>query len=249
VATIHADFAKNGFAGVLPTVEAGLKTAASAARPSTSGTAMEEGTGEDSGSERFSVVTNLPYQISTAFLQTVIRDRAHIDRCVVMVQKEFAERLAATPGTKAYGSLSIFAQFFLHVRPLMDVPRTAFKPVPNVESQVVELVPRVAPLFEVADEELFFKLVRSAFWGRRKSLVKCIREAPLMKSQKQDRRRKHRRDDDGITGVQHLIKRPVRECPFFVENPMVRGDALEIHEFVQVYKELFESDPEEGAVP
>ena len=131
----------------------------------------------------------------------------------------------------------------------MDVPRTAFKPVPNVESQVVELVPREAPLFEVADEELFFKLVRSAFWGRRKSLVKCIREAPLMKSQKQDRRRKHGQDDDGITGVQHLIKRPVRECPIFVENPMVRGDALEIHEFVQVYKELFESDPEEGAVP
>lgn len=168
--------------------------------------------------EKFTVVTNLPYQISTQFVQTVIQERRRIDRCVVMVQREFAERLAASPGSKTYGSLSIFAQFYLNVRPLMNVPREAFKPVPNVDSCVVEMAPLAQPMADV-DEETFFKLVRSAFWGRRKTLSKCIRQSPH------------------LTDV--AMERAPSDCAFFQDREMVRGEQLSIADFVLLHEELF----------
>ncbi|GAB5369410.1 hypothetical protein AAMO2058_001402100 [Amorphochlora amoebiformis] len=167
--------------------------------------------------ERFTVVSNLPYQISTEFVQLVVSSRHRIDRCVVMLQRDFAERMAARPGSKIYGSLSIFAQFYLKVRPLMDVPRTAFKPIPKVESQVIEIIPRSKPLYDL-DEDRFFRLVRGAFWGRRKTLAKCIREAP---------------------GLKDLEKQDPLNCPFFQTSPMVRGEALRISDFVTVYEQIF----------
>jgi len=121
-----------------------------------------------------------------------------------------------------YGSLSVFGQFYLNVRKLIEVPRTAFKPIPKVESQVIEIVPRKKPMFEL-NEELFFRLVRSAFWGRRKSLAKCIRESPFLKDC----------DPKPI---------PPSECRFFQDRPLVRGEDLSIKEFVQLYSELFPNE-------
>mmetsp|Transcript_31042 Transcript_31042/g.54500 ORF Transcript_31042/g.54500 Transcript_31042/m.54500 type:complete len:391 (-) Transcript_31042:211-1383(-) len=169
--------------------------------------------------ERFVVVTNLPYQISTAFIQTVIAERSRVERCVAMVQKDFAERLAAPPGNKIYGSLSVFAQFYLEVKPLFDVSRESFSPVPKVDSQVIAIKPRSKPLFDL-NEDLFFRLVRSAFWGRRKKLAKCIRDAPLMK------------------GLDPPPRKP-SECSFFEFHPNVRGEDLSIAQFVEVYKQIF----------
>eukprot|EP00471_Norrisiella_sphaerica_P003910 CAMPEP_0184481620 /NCGR_PEP_ID=MMETSP0113_2-20130426/3177_1 /TAXON_ID=91329 /ORGANISM="Norrisiella sphaerica, Strain BC52" /LENGTH=233 /DNA_ID=CAMNT_0026860847 /DNA_START=752 /DNA_END=1453 /DNA_ORIENTATION=- len=169
--------------------------------------------------ERFVIVANLPYQISTSFIQNVISERRRVDKAIIMVQREFAERLAAPPGNKIYGSLSVFAQFYLNVKKLIDVPRTAFKPVPNVDSQVIEVIPREKPLYNL-DEVLFFQLVRSAFWGRRKSLAKCIRQSPFLRKAS-------------------VRTRPPSECDFFKDRPMIRGEELSISEFVRVYKELF----------
>jgi len=169
---------------------------------------------------RFTVVANLPYQISTDFVQAVISSRGRIERAIIMVQAEFADRIVASPGSKIYGSLSIFAQFYLNVRNLFLVPRTAFSPVPKVDSRVIEIVPREKPLHDV-DQEAFFTLVRSAFWGRRKTLARCMRDSPFMKN------------------APFKIKNP-EDCEFFRNKPRVRGEELSIDDFVQLYKEIVE---------
>ncbi len=85
-----------------------------------------------------------------------------------MIQKEVAERIAAAPGSKAYGSLSIAAQYYAEVTQELVVPRTVFMPKPNVDSAILRLDVRSGPPVEVRDEAFFFTLVRGAFTQRRK---------------------------------------------------------------------------------
>src|SRR5699024_1430905 len=88
----------------------------------------------------------------------------------VMMQKEVAERIAAKPNTKAYGSLSIAVQFYSEAAVVMDVPKTVFVPQPNVVSSVLHLRIRKKPLVHVVDETLFFEIVQASFVHRRKTL-------------------------------------------------------------------------------
>ena len=128
-------------------------------------------------SDKARIVANIPYHISTEIIELIIKQRSHILDATLMVQKEYADRVLATPGTKSYGSLSIFAQFFLEVSPCFDVSRHSFYPVPKVDSTVIYLAPRDTVLFDV-DERLFFNIVHAAFWGRRKTLLNCLQKSP-----------------------------------------------------------------------
>jgi 16S rRNA (adenine1518-N6/adenine1519-N6)-dimethyltransferase len=123
------------------------------------------------------VVGNLPYNISSPLLERLIDARAALGRMVLMLQREFAERLAARPDTGAYGALSVLAQVHLDIAVRFHVPPGAFRPPPAVESTVIACVPRAAPLVPLADEARFRRVVRAAFAQRRKTLLNALRGA------------------------------------------------------------------------
>lgn len=116
------------------------------------------------------IVANLPYYITTPILMRVLEQQTRIETITVMLQKEVAERMAAKPNTKAYGSLSIAVQYYTEAKLVMDVPKTVFMPQPNVISSVLNLTMRKEPLAIVKNEVFFFELVRASFKHRRKTL-------------------------------------------------------------------------------
>ncbi|MES0857387.1 16S rRNA (adenine(1518)-N(6)/adenine(1519)-N(6))-dimethyltransferase RsmA [Geobacillus sp. G4] len=116
------------------------------------------------------VVANLPYYVTTPIIMKLLTERLPIRGMVVMLQKEVADRLAAKPGTKDYGSLTIAVQYYTEAEVVMTVPRTVFMPQPNVDSAVIRLVKRQHPPVVVDDEGVFFQVVRASFAQRRKTL-------------------------------------------------------------------------------
>jgi 16S rRNA (adenine1518-N6/adenine1519-N6)-dimethyltransferase len=122
------------------------------------------------------VVANLPYQITTPLLFRLLRaaEAGQVGRAVLMVQKEVAERIAARPGNKTYGRLSVMVQQAAEVKILFHVGAGAFLPPPQVTSTVFSLVPRARPLASVRDAGLFAAVVRAAFAGRRKMLRRSL---------------------------------------------------------------------------
>lgn len=128
---------------------------------------------------RLKVIANIPYYISAPIVKHFIQESAHIDFAVIMVQKEFAKKLIAKPGDSDYTSLTIFTQFHMTCQYAFSISRHSFYPVPKVDSAVIQLTPRANPLFTV-NETLFFNIVRSAFWGRRKTLLKCLGDSPYL---------------------------------------------------------------------
>ena len=123
------------------------------------------------------VVGNLPYQIASALVVGLVEARGAIARAVVMVQREFAQRVVAPPGSRTYGRLSVTVQQHAEARILFHVPPGAFHPPPNVTSSVMRLVPRAAPLAPVRDEALFAEVVKQAFSTRRKMLRRALEPA------------------------------------------------------------------------
>ena len=126
---------------------------------------------------RVKVAANLPYNITTPVLVKLIKDRDLLDRAVVMVQKEVAERVAASPGSKAYGSLSVFVQFYADVGLVMVVPPDCFIPEPSVHSAVLRIDFLQKPRFDVEASALS-QVVGAAFGMRRKILKNALRSLP-----------------------------------------------------------------------
>ncbi|MBI4343898.1 MAG: ribosomal RNA small subunit methyltransferase A [Candidatus Omnitrophica bacterium] len=120
------------------------------------------------------VVGAIPYRITSPILVSLARARGAIREAWLILQQEVAQRLAARPSTKAYGRLSILAQYAWRVTPALTIPRRAFFPPPAVDSVCVHLEPWPAPPVAVPDESRFFELVRAAFAQRRKTLVNCL---------------------------------------------------------------------------
>lgn len=126
------------------------------------------------------VVANLPYYITTPIILKLIEDKIPVDKIVVMVQKEVGDRFKAKPGTKDYGSLSIFLKYYFEVNKLLDVSRNVFMPKPNVDSIVVEFK-KVNSKIDVKNEELFFKIVKESFTQKRKTLRNNLKGYDLEK--------------------------------------------------------------------
>ena len=116
------------------------------------------------------VVANLPYYITTPILLGLLQ-KVHIDKYVVMMQLEVADRLCGKVSTKDYNSLSITIQYQASVRKLFKVPRTVFKPAPNVDSAVIEIKAYDEIKHKPRNPELFFDVVRNSFAQRRKTLI------------------------------------------------------------------------------
>lgn len=124
--------------------------------------------------DEVALVANLPYYITSPILIRLLTQRYPFSRIVLMIQKEVAERLAAPPGTKAYGSISVLVQYFADVQQVLTVPKQVFFPQPKVDSAVVRLQIRDKPAVFVQDEKLFFQLVRASFAKRRKTLLNAL---------------------------------------------------------------------------
>ncbi|MBE0425988.1 MAG: ribosomal RNA small subunit methyltransferase A [Nitrospirae bacterium] len=140
----------------------------------------------------FKVVANIPYYITTPLIfrllemkQTYHVDtqkttgRKNLETMTLTVQKEVAERIVAKPGNKHYGILSIMVQFYAKPGLKFIIPKKAFRPVPKVDSAVIHLEIYGKPYFHVKDEDLFFRIIKTAFSKRRKMLsnsLKLIRQ-------------------------------------------------------------------------
>ena len=120
------------------------------------------------------LVGNLPYNISSPILFHALEHAAVIRDMHFMLQKEVVDRMAATPGGKVYGRLSVMLQAYCEVIPLFDVPPAAFRPPPKVDSAVVRLLPRAPESIAIVDRALFAHVVRDAFGQRRKTLRNAL---------------------------------------------------------------------------
>ncbi|MDD4335511.1 MAG: 16S rRNA (adenine(1518)-N(6)/adenine(1519)-N(6))-dimethyltransferase RsmA [Desulfotomaculaceae bacterium] len=138
-------------------------------------------TGGEYGStgKKYKLMANLPYYITSPILMHLLLGRFNISIVVIMLQAEVAERLAAAPGSKAYGALSLAVQYFAKPEILFRVPRTVFYPKPGVDSAVVRLMVRPEPGAVVRDENMLFNVIRSAFGKRRKTLLNSLTGSAL----------------------------------------------------------------------
>lgn len=116
------------------------------------------------------IVANLPYYITTPIIMKLLADKLPISALTIMIQKEVADRMAAEPNNKSYGSLSIAIQYYTYAEQVINVPKTVFMPQPNVDSSVLKLVMRKKPPVDVTDESYFFSIVRACFMHRRKTI-------------------------------------------------------------------------------
>jgi 16S rRNA (adenine1518-N6/adenine1519-N6)-dimethyltransferase len=120
------------------------------------------------------LIGNLPYNISSPILFHAAQFGPMIRDCHFMLQREVVERMAAAPGSKAQGRLSVMLQYRFHVEKLFHVPASAFRPVPRVDSAFVRLIPHVVLPALARDERVFAALVSKAFGQRRKTLRNAL---------------------------------------------------------------------------
>jgi 16S rRNA (adenine1518-N6/adenine1519-N6)-dimethyltransferase len=123
---------------------------------------------------RVVVIGNLPYSVAKPILQSLVEARTAIDEMALMLQREVADRVAAPPGGRIYGSLSVLTQLYCDVRVALRVPAGAFRPPPQVESAVLHLRVLPEPRVAVGDERHFSSVVRAAFAHRRKTLANAL---------------------------------------------------------------------------
>jgi len=164
------------------------------------------------------VVANLPYYVTTPIIMKLLTEQLPIRGMVVMMQKEVADRLAAKPGTKDYGSLTIAVQYYTEAEVVMTVPRTVFMPQPNVDSAVIRLTKRPHPPVVVENEDVFFQVVRASFAQRRKTLLNnLLNNLPNGKEKKEQ------------------IERALAAADI---DPRRRGETLDIAEFASLSNAL-----------
>ena len=166
---------------------------------------------EKLGGLRPMACANLPYYITTPIL-TALLEAECFDTVTVMVQKEVAQRIAATPNTADYGAFTVFCQYYAEPEILFDVPAHCFLPQPKVTSAVIMLKIRKERPWDIADPAVFFRTVRASFAMRRKKLSNGLASGfPEL----------------GKTGAEEIIE----SCGF---DANVRGETLGIPEFAKI---------------
>lgn len=134
---------------------------------------------DENGGKPLKVVANLPYYITTPIVMGLLEGGAPVESITVMVQKEVAERMQASPGTKEYGALSLAVRYYAEPYIAANVPPNCFMPRPDVASQVIRLTKHDKPPVRVKDAEMLFRLIRASFNLRRKTLANGLRNANL----------------------------------------------------------------------
>lgn len=171
----------------------------------------------ENGIEKVKIVANLPYYITTPIIMKLLEDKLDIESITVMVQKEVAKRLTANPGEKLAGAITYAVNYYCETEEIVEVPKESFIPAPEVESEVIKLILRDNPPVKVKSEDIFFKLIKSSFMQRRKTLINGLSNAGFVEKEK-------------IKDI--LIKLNI--------NENVRGEALTIEQFAQIANEICE---------
>ena len=159
------------------------------------------------------IVANLPYYITTPIVMELLESRAPIQSITVMVQREVAERMMATPGDRDCGAISLATQYYATVTLEANVPPNCFTPRPAVDSAVIRLDIRENPPVETDDEVLMFKLIRAAFGERRKTLANAIANSPELNYSKD------------------MVTRIIMEAGM---DPGIRGERLNLGEYARL---------------
>ena len=126
------------------------------------------------GEAPYVVVGNIPYQITSPLIEILLNLAPLPQRCVLLVQREFAERLAAQPGRRVYGALTVKTALIARIRQVLFVPRRLFQPRPRVDAAAIAIEPRRPPLVEPARREAVFALVEACFTQRRKTVLNSL---------------------------------------------------------------------------
>jgi 16S rRNA (adenine1518-N6/adenine1519-N6)-dimethyltransferase len=162
------------------------------------------------------IVGNLPYSISSPLLFKVLEEKESISSCVFLLQKEVAQRVCASPGTKKYAPLSILFQNDFHAYFHFHVPPSVFSPPPKVQSGLISLTKRSQPISTLPHQESFVKFLRSAFHNRRKKLANNLRALDIPPP---------------------LIKEAYRECGV---DEKWRPEQVSLLQFVALYSLLYQ---------
>lgn len=129
---------------------------------------------------RIKIIGNIPYNISSPILFHLLDYRTHIDSMVLMLQKEVADRISASPGTKAYGTLSVILSMYFETSKEFSVPAGCFYPPPRIDSAVIRMAVRENPCISLESGSFFQQVVRAAFGKRRKTLINNLRYSPIL---------------------------------------------------------------------
>jgi len=165
------------------------------------------------------VVANLPYYITTPIIMKFLEGDFGIETMVFMIQKEVADRMAAKPGGKDYGALSVAVQYYSKPEKVFNVAPHCFVPKPEVDSTVVRLIINKIPPVELYDKDLFFRVIKASFGQRRKTLVNALCNSGYFMKNKEE--------------VKEILKNIGIE-----ENQ--RGETLTIMQFSELSNSFFE---------
>ena len=130
-------------------------------------------------------MANLPYYITTPIIMKLLEEKLDIDSITVMVQKEVAERLADKPGGKEASSITCTIWYYSEPKIVLDVPNTSFIPKPEVQSAVVKFDILENARIKVENEELFFKVIKTAFMQKRKTLVNALVKGKIFENREE----------------------------------------------------------------
>lgn len=165
---------------------------------------------------RWTIIGNVPYSISTEIILWIFKNRKSIQRASLMLQREYAERLCADPGSRSYSSLSVLRMLYANARIGPIVSGKCFYPAVEVESALIELSMREQPLHQIENIGRFETIVRACFAARRKTLLNCLSRGAIFSDKDQ-----------------------ARQCLEQINlAPMVRAEALTLDDFVRLYRAI-----------
>lgn len=135
--------------------------------------------------KRVKIVANLPYYITTPIIMKLLEEQLEIESITVMIQKEVADRLIATPGEKETGAITYSVYYYAIAQAVLEVPKEAFLPEPEVTSKVIQLKIRKEPPVKIKNKEIMFRIIKCAFMQRRKTLLNALVNAKVFENKEQ----------------------------------------------------------------
>jgi len=172
---------------------------------------------KQTGMDHVKIIGNLPYYITTPVIMKILEEKTQAQSITIMMQKEVAQRLNASPGTKAYGAITVAINYYCTVHHIADVHRSVFFPKPNVDSQVLRLDIRKSTPVDLIDEKVFFACIKAGFGQRRKTLL------------------------NALTGVNGLGKERIHDALQKASlDPARRAETLDLNEFAMLANSICE---------
>ena len=178
---------------------------------------------EKNGFKSAKIVANLPYYITTPIIMKLLEDRLDLESITVMIQKEVADRLIAIPGEKETGAITYSVYYYATAEGIMEVPNDSFIPEPEVTSKVIKLTLRKEPPVEVKSRGVMFKIIKSAFMQRRKTLLNALTNTKVFMSK-----------EEGLAILKEL---------HLDEN--VRAEKLTLQDFAEITNKILVDESEE----